>query len=147
MLFSKAITVSHSRAARLTSVIMAALAVATVVVGLGTIRPKSASASLTAQSGSFTATGFFHVAQATDGRWWFVDPSGQPFYSSGVDHVSASPDVDVTTNQCPYCEAIASQYPNTAAWVTATVAQLRSWGVNTIGDYSDSSTFAPLMPY
>ena len=110
-------------------------------------RTPPASGAMSAISGSFTATGYFHVAEAADGRWWLVDPSGQPFYSIGVDHVSASPDVDVTTGQCPYCEAIASQYPNTAAWASATVTQLRSWGFNTMGDYSDTSTFGPDMPY
>ena len=40
----------------------------------------------------------------------------------------------MTTGQCPYCQAIAGEYPSTAAWAAATVAQLRSWGFNTMGD-------------
>jgi hypothetical protein len=102
---------------------LALLAVAGVV---NTTPTRPASAAMPALTGSFTATGFFHVAQATNGRWWFVDPDGQPFYSAGIDHVSASPDVDVTTGQCPYCQAIASEYPSTSAWADATVDRLRS---------------------
>jgi hypothetical protein len=94
----------------------------------------------------FGATGYFRIVHG-HGRWWFATPDGHPFYSAGVDHVSASPDLDVTTGQCPYCEAIAKEYPSTSAWATATVARLRSWGINTIGPFSDNSTFSPLMPY
>lgn len=34
-------------------------------------------------SRGFDATGFFRV-QSRDGRWWFVDPEGDPFWSVGV---------------------------------------------------------------
>ncbi|MGH9078581.1 MAG: Ig domain-containing protein, partial [Acidimicrobiales bacterium] len=81
------------------------------------------------------------------GRWWLVTPDGHPFYSSGIDHVSASPDVDQTTGQCPYCQAIAAEYPSVGAWATATVARLRSWGFNSLGPFSDDSTFSSQMPY
>lgn len=94
----------------------------------------------------FRATGFFHTA--FDGaRWWLVTPDGRPFYSSGVDHVSASPDTDRTTGICPYCEAVAAKYPSVDAWTTATVARLRAWGFNTIGAWSDTDQFAARMPY
>ena len=94
----------------------------------------------------FKATGYVRVAQV-DGRWWFVTPNGEPFYSSGVDHVSADPDTDKETGVCPYCISIGKEYSSTAAWATATVQRLRSWGFNTIGSFSDYSTFAPRMPY
>jgi hypothetical protein len=95
---------------------------------------------------SFPATGYFSVAQA-DGRWWFVTPTGQPFYADGVDTVSANGDVDQVTGQCPYCETIAADYPSTAAWGTATIARLRSWGFNSLGDYSDDATLGTQMPF
>lgn len=95
---------------------------------------------------SFPATGYFRVGQA-DGRWWLITPTGQPFYADGVDHVSASGDIDQVTKQCPYCETIAADYPSTAAWDTATLARLRSWGFDSLGDYSDDNTLGTQMPF
>ena len=94
----------------------------------------------------FKATGFFRTGFA-HGRWWLVTPDGHPFYSSGVDHVSANPDTDQRTGQCPYCATITSKYPNVSDWATATVARLQSWGFNTIGSFSDYASFASHMPY
>jgi hypothetical protein len=95
---------------------------------------------------TFKATGYFRIAQGR-GRSWLVTPQGKPFFSTGIDHLSADPDVDQTTGQCPYCETIAGEYPSTSAWATATVAQLRSWGFNSLGAFTDDSTFASQMPY
>jgi hypothetical protein len=92
------------------------------------------------------ATGWFHTQQL-DGRWWFVTPDGQPFYSSGVNHVTASYDVDRTTGQCPYCQSITARYGSAEAWSDSTVARLRSWGFNTIGAWSDIDRFSSRMPY
>jgi hypothetical protein len=104
------------------------------------------SASGTPAALTYAATGYFRVA-SSDGHWWLVTPDGHPFYAAGIDHVSASPDVDQQTGQCPYCQAIAREYPNTGAWASATVQQLRGWGFNTIGPYSDNATFSSQMPY
>ncbi len=92
------------------------------------------------------ATGYFSV-EHRHGRWFFVTPTGQPFFSTGVDHVTSDPDTDQVTGQCPYCQAVQSQYPTTAAWESATVDQLRSWGFNSLGPFSDDSEFAGQMPY
>ena len=97
--------------------------------------------------GSFVATGFFHTARVGR-RKWLVDPQGHPFYSNGIDHVSAAPDTDRTTGLCPYCEAVAAGYPSLDAWADAQVARLRSWGFNTLGAFSDdSSRLRSQMPY
>ncbi len=98
------------------------------------------------RSTTFDATGYFTTVHE-HGRWFFVTPTGQPFFSTGVDHVASDPDTDETTGQCPYCETIQSQYPSTSSWETATVAQLRSWGFNSLGPFSDDSEFAGQMPY
>ncbi len=95
---------------------------------------------------TFPATGYFATGQA-DGRWWLVTPTGQPFYADGVDHVSAAGDVDQVTGQSPYAQTVAADYPSTAAWGTATLARLRSWGFNNIGDYSDDTTIGTQMPF
>jgi len=95
---------------------------------------------------TFPATGYFATGQA-DGRWWLVTPTGQPFYADGVDHVSAGGDVDQVTGQSPYAQTVAADYPSTAAWDTATLARLKSWGFNNNGDYSDDSTLGTQMPF
>jgi hypothetical protein len=92
------------------------------------------------------ATGFFHTQQA-GGRWWLVTPEGKPFFSLGVNHVTANSDTDQQTGQCPYCEAVAKDYPSTQAWVDATVKRLDAWGFNTIGAWSDDATLGKQMPY
>jgi agarase len=94
----------------------------------------------------FRATGYFRTAFAAH-RWWLVTPDGRPFYSSGVNHVSANPDTDRTNGRCPYCESIASKYASVDAWAGATVARLRAWGVNTIASWSDTERFETRMPY
>ncbi len=96
---------------------------------------------------SFVATGFFHTAFVGH-RWWLVDPSGHPFYSSGIDHVTASPDTDQTTHVCPYCQAVATHYPNWDAWADAQITRLRTWGFNTLGSFSDTDPrLTSQMPY
>ena len=136
------------------------IAVALVFVALAPVasaradgRPTAASTakgqrpSTAGRSTPLPATGYFTTVHEKNGRWLFVTPTGQPFFSTGVDHVTSDPDTDQTTGQCPYCEAIQSQYPSTAAWETATVAQLRSWGFNSLGPFSDVSEFGSQMPY
>jgi len=108
--------------------------------------PSIPSAKTLSSSIHFRATGFFRT-RFVHGRWWLVTPGGRPFYSSGVDHVSSNPDTDRQTGQCPYCNAIAAEYPNVSDWAAATAARLQSWGFNTIGSFSDYTSFAARMPY
>jgi len=92
------------------------------------------------------ATGFFQVAEVGD-RWLLITPDGEPFYSVGVNHVTANNNIDGETGICPYCEAVDSIYETREAWADATSKRLVSWGFNTIGAWSDYERFAPLMPY
>ena len=92
------------------------------------------------------ATGFFQVSEL-GGRWLLITPDGKPFYSVGVNHVTANNNVDRETGICPYCEAVAASYESHEAWAGATVERLETWGFNTIGAWSDYELFAPLMPY
>lgn len=94
----------------------------------------------------FRATGFFHTTFAGH-RWWLVTPDGRPFYSTGVNHVTADNDTDRITGTCPYCQAVAAGYSGIDAWTDATVHRLRSWGFNTVGSWSDTDRFAARMPY
>ncbi len=107
----------------------------------------TANASLPKPPATFTATGFFHIAFVGH-RWWLVDPSGHPFYSSGIDHVTASPDTDETTQVCPYCQAVAAHYPSWDAWADTQITRLRTWGFNTLGSFSDTDPrLTSQMPY
>ncbi len=90
--------------------------------------------------GPFQSTGFFAVAEA-NGRWWLVDPNGQPFYSIGLNHVTGNGYVDRETGTCPYCETIEAKYGSREAWQQATGERLRAWGFNTIGAWSDDASF------
>jgi hypothetical protein len=129
---------------------MRSVAVAVAVVGLlatACMRPIHGGGPPVGPGPAFRATGFFHTAY--DGhRWWFVTPDGRPFYSTGINHVTADGnDTDRVTGVCPYCQAIAANYPNVDAWTDTTIRRLRSWGINTIGSWSDVDRFAPRMPY
>lgn len=106
--------------------------------------PTNASAT---SSTPYAATGYFSVTQKTTGGWTLVTPQGQPFYASGIDTVA--PDgsgTDQVTGVCPYCVTVAKDFPSTAAWATSTASQLRSWGFNTIGSFSDDADLRSQMP-
>jgi len=123
------------------------LVVLTWIVTVAPTAPARASVTTGLGTTGFVATGFFHTAEVGD-RSWLVDPQGHPFYSSGVDHVSSSPDTDRTTGVCPYCEAVADDYPSIDAWSDAQIARLRGWGFNTLGAFSDGTTrLRSQMPY
>ncbi len=95
----------------------------------------------------FPATGYFSVAKKHN-TWYLVTPQGDPFYASGIDSVATDGSgTDQVTGQCPYCQTVQKDFPNTTAWATATVAQLRSWGFNSLGAYSDDSLLRTQMPY
>lgn len=101
----------------------------------------------TSTKSMFSATGYFSVAKKNK-TWYLVTPQGDPFYASGIDSVTTNGSgTDQVTGQCPYCQTVAADYPNTAAWATATVAQLRSWGYNSLGAYSDDGLLRTQMPY
>jgi hypothetical protein len=77
-------------------------------------------------------TGFFQVAEVGE-RWLLITPEGEPFYSIGVNHVTANNNTDRETGICPYCDAVAAHYDSHEDWAEATAARLDSWGFNTIG--------------
>ena len=94
----------------------------------------------------FKPTGYFYVSKL-HGQWYLVTPQGEPFYAAMSDTVTPNGDTDQTTGQCPYCEAVAADYPNVQAWATTAVARLRSWGFNSLGPFSDYSLLGSMMPY
>ena len=133
--------------------LLAAVAVVTLVVfplgqsGAAAATPGVAAAS-SSSSTPYPATGYFSVVPKAGGGWTLVTPQGEPFYASSIDTVS--PDgsgTDQTTGVCPYCQTVAKDFPSTAAWAASTIPQLRSWGFNSLGDYSDNAALGSQMPY
>ena len=108
--------------------------------------PNKANASATSTT-PYAATGYFYVTQKGNG-WTLVTPQGEPFYASGIDTVA--PDGSGTaqvTGVCPYCVTVANDFPSIAAWATSTVSQLRSWGFNSLGGFSNDADLGSQMPY
>lgn len=68
-------------------------------------------------------TGFFHIEQI-NGRFWFVTPEGNAFFSKGV----CSVNTDGAEDEKELKKPEASQQ-----WAKTTVQRLRGWGLNTAG--------------
>lgn len=73
--------------------------------------------------------GFFSLAQR-NGRWWFVTPTGDPFFSIGLNHIDPSP-LRFTENG----DLWQHKYGNSMErWLKEAVApDLRAWGFNSVG--------------
>ena len=105
------------------------------------------------------ATGFFRVEQV-DRRWWFVDPDGHLFFSTSSTGIGAGGGEARIQDREDYFTALPPREPTTgrrsppgfyawnlvrrhgadvpAKWVDLALARLGSWGLNTIGNWSDS---------
>ncbi|HEX7578320.1 MAG TPA: hypothetical protein VF430_09820, partial [Verrucomicrobiae bacterium] len=121
------------------------------------------------------ATGFFRVEQI-DGRWWFVDPDGHLFYSSGLNGVgvgagtriegredlfAALPPTNLTTNAAGgrgralgasfYTWNLQRRFGGDwrMKWADLTTKRLTAWGFNTMHNWgAPSATQAePRVPY
>lgn len=89
--------------------------------------------------------GAVHVREI-DGAWWFVRPSGEPFFSSGVNVISPGPSRDAYDPKRPAYAAF-RHYPDTASWAAAAHDRLRQWGFNTVGGWSAQEMSAGPLPY
>jgi hypothetical protein len=113
------------------------------------------------------ATGFFRVEQI-DGHWWFVDPDGHLFFSTGSDVTTtwmgtrtegrdgvfaAMPPSDLRApsyraNQASlasfYTWNLARRFGTnySAPWVDFTLRRMDAWGFNTIANWSDPRLWA-----
>ncbi len=82
---------------------------------------------------------FFRVAQEGN-VWWLIDPHGQPFVSTGVNHVSYTADLAPALGYSPYGRATKKRYGSEQVWAAAAVERLKSWNFNTIGAWSNNHT-------
>jgi len=72
-----------------------------------------------------------------NGVKWLTDPEGKPFYSKGVNIVAPGRESEKSRAGEAYCWA--NFYPSIEQWRTKVGAQIREWGFNTLGGWSDSS--------
>jgi hypothetical protein len=109
------------------------------------------------------ATGFFRVEEV-DGRWWFVDPDGHFFFSTSSNGMSAGGGDSRMQGRESYYAALppANLLAPSASgrqtqpgfytwnlsrrfgadwntkWIDLAIRRLEDWGLNTIGNWSDS---------
>lgn len=109
------------------------------------------------------ATGFFRVEQV-DGRWWFVDPDGHLFFSTSSTGIGAGggdariqgrenyftvlPPRELTSGRRSppgfYAWNLARRHGPDAPskWIDLALSRHESWGLNTIGNWSDPRVWA-----
>lgn len=92
-----------------------------------------------------TEEGFFRVEKINN-RWMFIDPSGEPFFSTGICGIRASGNYAPELGYSPYYENIMELYGNETNWANSTYNRLKSWSFNTIG-YGDKYILSKEMPY
>ncbi len=121
---------------------------------------------------SLRATGFFRT-ERVDGRWVFVDPHGHPFYSAGMDLVGyqqgsfatrvtgreylfeelpppgpawLTPGRDVSFHVANVMRRYGPNWQ--LKWTEAILGRLKSWGFNTVANWSDRElAISSGMPY
>ena len=103
------------------------------------------------------ATGFFRV-ELVDGRWWFIDPDGHHFFSTACtgisgrggdarlqgreDFFAALPHADLAEGRGSatfYARNLERRFGTAARtnWMDLDFKRMGSWGLNTIGNWSD----------
>ncbi|MCS6953681.1 MAG: hypothetical protein RMK57_06120 [Bryobacterales bacterium] len=111
------------------------------------------------------ATGFFYATEIA-GRWWLVDPDGHLFFSTGMDCVRYRDPSPLLSGR----EKLFFQLPPESAetvdfyhanarlryseadfvgrWKQTAARRLRSWGFNTVGNWSDPALHQdPPLPF
>jgi hypothetical protein len=99
-------------------------------------------------------------------RWWLVTPGGHLFWSAGVDCVRPYAEGPIAGRESMFTELTAEEKQRgqtdfyhrnlgrkyggdwQKGWIESDVARLRSWGFNTIGNWSEPAIFrARQVPY
>lgn len=84
------------------------------------------------------ATGFFHVVQRPDGRWWAIDPLGHGVVLMGVDHVTFHGHWCEKLGYSPHDKKNEKKYTDHAEWESETLGRLKAWGFTMLGAGCDS---------
>ncbi len=108
------------------------------------------------------ATGFFRV-EKIDGKWWFIDPDGHYFFSAGSDCITSSAPTSTANREDLFAALPPARLspprgggggrqgtsfytwnlvrrfgPDwVAPWIDLTVRRMKTWGFNTVGNWSD----------
>jgi regulation of enolase protein 1 (concanavalin A-like superfamily) len=85
---------------------------------------------------SRAGTGFYRVEER-DGRWWFMDPAGEPTLSKGVCHITFAGDSIQRTGRSPYRDAVQARHGDAERWRQVAATRLLDWGFNSLGAWSD----------
>ncbi len=110
------------------------------------------------------ATGFFRTVEL-DGRWWLVDPDGYLFFSVGPDCVRVNDPTRVVGRERLFAKLPPGSGETTdfyranaglrygeqnffANWKAKVYERLRSWGFNTVANWSHTAMFeTPQAPF
>jgi len=119
------------------------------------------------------ATGFFRVEQI-DGHWWFVDPEGHWFYSTGLNGVGVGAGTRVESREDLFAALPPAKFaPGTPGgrsrapgasfytwnlqrrfgnewrihWAELTTQRLAAWGFNTMHNWGMTNPVEPRLPY
>jgi len=76
---------------------------------------------------------------------WFVSPEGKRWWSIGVDCVDLGEDPAKWNAKNPGYSAL-KIFPNERAWTLDTLQKFRSWGINSLGAWSNPALFAKYAP-
>jgi hypothetical protein len=80
------------------------------------------------QTTQINARGFFTIGQRS-GRWWFITPKGQPFFSIGLNHIDSA-----TLRYTENVHIWRNRYANSMErWLKQVRNDLLSWDFNTVG--------------
>lgn len=84
---------------------------------------------------------FFRVGKSTQGRWWFIDPDGKPFFYKGV--TSVNPEYPLI-----YSLFVNEKYSkDRAAFRETALKRLQSWNFNALGGWTAPLFWDRGMPY
>jgi len=110
---------------------------ATLAAGMALSTGRIASASV--KTTQVDASGYFTIDKR-GGRWWFITPEGEPFFSIGMNHIDPA-SLRFVENGHIWRE----KYGNSMRrWLTESVApNLKSWGFNSIGWTQEVITRGP----
>jgi agarase len=89
---------------------------------------------------------FFRVEYSND-HWKFIDPNGNPFFSTGICGIRANGAYAPDLGYSPYYDNITKLYGDEEGWANVTHERLIEWGINTLGSGSDKYIIAKGLPY